>query len=157
MIREIKENEINVLLDLIKEMAKYEKLEHQVIATEESLYDSLFIKKGAHASLIYEDNQVCGYLVYFYNFSTFTGSLNLYVEDIFIKEKFRKKGYGKSAFIYLAKKAMAENVERIDWVCLDWNQKGLDFYQRIGANKLDCWVYHRLEKDAIEKLAKEEL
>ncbi len=157
LIRDIKENELDLLVSLIKEMASYEKLENEVIASKESLYETIFVTKKGYCALLEEDNVIIGYLLYFYNVSSFTGSANLYIEDIFIKESYRRKGYGKKCFIYLAKKAVNENVKRIDWVCLDWNQKSLDFYQKMGAKRLDMWVLHRLDVEGIKNLAKEEI
>ncbi|MDE5714982.1 MAG: GNAT family N-acetyltransferase, partial [Anaeroplasmataceae bacterium] len=94
-----------------------------------------------------------GYMLYFYNYSTFTGNANLYLEDLFILKEYRKMGIGKTLFHILAKKAVKENCKRIDWVCLHWNQPSLDFYKSIGAKRLDEWVVHRLEEKEIKKLA----
>ncbi len=156
-IRDIREDELNILLALIKEMASYEKLEKDVIASSSSLHKVIFETKKACCSLLLVDNRIIGYLMYFYNVSSFTGSANLYIEDIYIKEEYRKNGYGKKCFIYLAKKALLEDVKRIDWICLDWNQKGLDFYKKMGASRMDMWVLHRLDAEGIKKLAGEDL
>lgn len=141
------------ILDLIYGIAKYEKMTDQVEATEESLRESIFIRKRAKVILAKENGKVIGYMLYFYNFSTFVGRENLYLEDLFLYEDYRHKGYGKVMFKVLAQIAVAENIKRIDWVCLDWNQSGLDFYKRIGANPLDFWVVHRLEGKSIKDLA----
>lgn len=154
-IRKLKVEEIDLLLDLIKEMARYEKLENEVKATHESLYDSVFVSQVAKAALLYEEDKVLGYLLYFYNFSSFTGCPNLYIEDIFVKEEYRRHGFGKACFKFLAEEAVKNGCKRIDWVCLDWNKKGLDFYQRMKAKRLDMWVLHRLEEDEIKELAGE--
>ncbi len=154
MIQVLKENQIDLLLSLIKEMARYEKLENEVTATYDSLYDSIFIKKGVKAALIYHNDNLAGYILYFYNFSSFTGTLNLYIEDIYVKEEYRHNGLGTTAFKFLAKEAKENKCKRIDWVCLNWNKTGLDFYQAMGAKKLDCWVLHRLEEKEINNLAK---
>lgn len=156
-IREIKENEVKILLDLIYEMASYEKLTSDVSATVESLHKVIFEEKTALVKLLECDDKIIGYLMYFYNVSSFTGSRNLYIEDIFVKEEYRRNGFGKKCFVYLAKEAERENITRIDWICLDWNQKSLDFYKKMGANKLDMWCLHRLDKEGIKKLAKEEI
>lgn len=152
MIREVKENELETLLALIKEMAEYEKLTKEVTATIKTHKQSIFIEKGLKACFI-EEEKIVGYLLYFYNYSSFTGTANIYIEDIFVKEAYRKKGYGQACFKYLAKEALKINAKRIDWVCLDWNEKSLAFYQKMGAKKLDCWVLHRLDEEAIKKLA----
>lgn len=140
------------ILDLIYAIARYEKMEDQVTATVESLEESIFEKKRAHIILAKESNKVIGYMLYFYNYSTFTGGANIYLEDLFLYEEYRHKGYGSVMLKTLAKIAIEENCQRIDWVCLDWNEPSLKFYNKIGADKLDCWKLHRLEKDAIKKL-----
>ena len=155
-IRDIKENELNILLDLIMDMASYEKLTKDVIASTSSLHKVIFETKRSECALLEVEGKLVGYLMYFYNVSSFTGCANLYIEDIYIKPEFRHNGYGKECFIYLAKKAVKEGCKRIDWVCLDWNQKGLDFYKKMGASRLDMWVLHRLDEDGIKKLAGEE-
>ncbi len=147
------EQDVEDILFLIKEIAKYEKLEHEVIATKESLLDSIFIKKRAQVILVAYENKVIGYMLYFYNYSTFTGNANLYLEDLFILKEHRKKGIGKTLFQILAQKAVEEGCKRIDWVCLHWNEPSLNFYKSIGARRLDEWVVHRLEEKEIKKLA----
>lgn len=141
------------ILELIKEIAKYEKMENDVIATEESLYDSLFIKNSAKVILAYENDILIGYMLYFYNFSTFTGCRNIYLEDLFLLKEYRNMGYGSIMLKQLAKIAVEENVKRIDWVCLNWNEPSLNFYKKINAEALDMWVLHRLNEKEIKELA----
>ena len=147
------EEYVEDILNLIKEIAKYEKMEDEVIATKESLIESIFVKKRAQVILAKYEEKIIGYMLYFYNYSTFTGNANLYLEDLFILKEYRKMGIGKTLFHILAKKAVKENCKRIDWVCLNWNQPSLDFYKSIGAKRLDEWVVHRLEEKEIKKLA----
>jgi hypothetical protein len=154
-IVKIEESQIEELLSLIHDMARFEKLDHEVTATKESLYETIFVKKVGYCDFLYVDDQVAGYLMYFYNVSSFTGCANLYVEDIYVKPEFRRQGLGKACFVHLAKKAVKEHVQRIDWICLDWNQRGLDFYQSLGADALSFWVLHRLDEKAIKELANE--
>lgn len=156
-IKEIREDQIEELLALIHDMAHFEKLENEVVATKEDLYQTIFIKKTGYCNFLYIDGNVAGYLMYFYNVSSFTGCPNLYVEDIFVKPEYRRHGLGKACFVYLAKKAVEENVKRIDWVCLNWNQRGLDFYKSLGADALPVWILHRLDEKAIASLTKEEI
>lgn len=141
------------ILELIYEIANYEKLTDQVIATKESLIESIFIKKRAFVVLAKFKNEVIGYMLYFYNFSTFTGGSNLYLEDLYLKPEYRHRGYGKTMFKVLAQIALKEKANRIDWVCLDWNEPSLKFYHSIGAKALNNWVVHRLEGNDIIKLA----
>lgn len=155
-IRKIKEDQIDILLDLIYKMAEYEKLRHEVTASKDSLFKSIFVEHTAMCELLYCDDKIAGYLLYFYNFSSFTGYKNLYIEDIFVLEEYRRQGFGKACFKFLAQKAIDENLDRIDWICLDWNQKSLDFYKSMGAKNLDFWCLHRLDKEAIKALVEKE-
>lgn len=150
---EAKESDCQAILDLIYGIARYEKMTDQVTATIESLYDSLFVKQRAKVILAYENDALIGYMLYFFNYSTFTGGANIYLEDLFIYEEYRHKGYGKEMLRVLAQIALENKAQRIDWVCLDWNKPSLDFYKSINAEKLDCWVLHRLNEENIKKLA----
>ena len=147
------DKDCEAILELIYGIAKYEKMTDQVTATVESLHDSLFVKKRAKVVLAYENSKLIGYMLYFFNYSTFTGGANIYLEDLFIYEEYRHKGYGKEMLRVLAQIALDNDAKRIDWVCLDWNKSSLDFYKSIGAQKLDCWVLHRLNEENIKKLA----
>ena len=150
---EAEDKDCEAILELIYGIAKYEKMTDQVTATVESLHDSLFVKKRAKVVLAYENSKLIGYMLYFFNYSTFTGGANIYLEDLFIYEEYRHKGYGKEMLRVLAQIALDNNAKRIDWVCLDWNKPSLDFYKSIGAEKLDCWVLHRLNEEGIKRLA----
>ena len=147
------DKDCEAILKLIYGIAKYEKMTDQVTATVESLHDSLFVKKRAKVVLAYENSKLIGYMLYFFNYSTFTGGANIYLEDLFIYEEYRHKGYGKEMLRVLAQIALDNDAKRIDWVCLDWNKPSLDFYKSIGAEKLDCWVLHRLNEESIKRLA----
>lgn len=150
---EAEDKDCEAILELIYGIAKYEKMTDQVTATVESLHDSLFVKKRAKVVLAYENSKLIGYMLYFFNYSTFTGGANIYLEDLFIYEEYRHKGYGKEMLRVLAQIALDNDAKRIDWVCLDWNKPSLDFYKSIGAEKLDCWVLHRLNEESIKRLA----
>ena len=150
---EAKESDCQAILDLIYGIARYEKMTDQVTATVESLYDSLFVKQRAKVILAYENDALIGYMLYFFNYSTFTGGANIYLEDLFIYEEYRHKGYGKEMLRVLAQIALENKAQRIDWVCLDWNKPSLEYSKKIGAEKLDCWVLHRLNEENIKKLA----
>ena len=150
---EAEDKDCEAILELIYGIAKYEKMTDQVTATVESLHDSLFVKKRAKVVLAYENSKLIGYMLYFFNYSTFTGGANIYLEDLFIYEEYRHKGYGKEMLRVLAQIALDNDAKRIDWVCLDWNIPSLDFYKSIGAEKLDCWVLHRLNEESIKRLA----
>ncbi len=147
------EQDIALILKLITELARYEKMESYVNATEQSLHDSLFVKKTANALILEHDKNPIGYAIYFYNFSSFEGRAGLYVEDIYIRPQYRKNGYGKKVFAYLADVACKNNCARMEWVCLDWNAPSLEFYQKLGTTTHSEWIIHRLKGEHIENLA----
>ena len=150
--RETSEEDLALILGFIKEIAEYEKLSDSVTATEESLRESVFKKKRAEV-LIAEMNEVpIGYVVYFYNFSTFTGTSGLYLEDIFIRSEYRGMGLGKEAFKLLGKIAREEGCKRMEWVCLNWNEPSKNFYKSLGAVSMDEWSTFRLTEEYIKEL-----
>lgn len=144
-----------IILELIKELATYEKMIEDVVATEERLIESIYEKHQAEALLIEYKEEVIGYIIYYYNFSTFVGRAGLYLEDVYIRPKYRGKGIGREVFNVLAKIAKEEKCERFEWVCLDWNKPSLKFYSYLGAKAQKQWVIHRLDKDGIEKISEE--
>lgn len=153
VIRNIREDDISVLLGLIKEIAEYEKMSDQVIATEDILRESIFKNNRANALILEVDNKEIGYCIYFYNFSTFIGRGGLYVEDIFIRKEYRGRGFGSEIFKFLAKKAKDEGLKRMEWSCLNWNEPSIKFYKSLGAIPMDEWTVYRLTEDKINKLA----
>jgi GNAT superfamily N-acetyltransferase len=141
------------ILSFIHEIAQYEKMDDQVSADEATLTEELFVKKAAFCSFILENGKEVGYLLYFFNFSTFKGHRGLYLEDLFIEEPYRHKGYGRQAFKYLATIAKDEDCQRFEWVCLNWNQSAIDFYHSLGAKEQKEWLLFRLDASGIAKLA----
>lgn len=152
--RKTTEKDIPVILDFIKQIAIYEKMLDKVVATEESLKESIFNNNRAEALLIEFNNEVIGYIIYFFNFSTFIGREGLYLEDLYIKPEYRGNGIGKKSFEVLVNIAKEYKCERLEWVCLDWNQPSLKFYNSIGAKQMNEWIIHRLDKEAIDKISK---
>jgi len=149
-IRSASETDALTLLNLIKELASYEKLSDQVVATEESLRYWLFEMKRAEALVFEVDHSIIGFALYFYNFSTFLGKAGLYLEDLYIQPNFRHKGYGKQVFKYLAKLALDNGCGRMEWSVLDWNTPSIKFYKQLGAISMDDWTSYRLtEKELI--------
>lgn len=148
------EKDIPVILDFIKQIAIYEKMLDKVVATEESLKESIFDNNRAEALLIEFNDEVIGYIIYFFNFSTFVGREGLYLEDLYIKPEYRGNGIGKRAFERLVNIAKENKCERLEWVCLDWNEPSLKFYENIGAKQMNEWIIHRLDKEAIDKISK---
>ncbi|GAB6169412.1 GNAT family N-acetyltransferase [Clostridium carnis] len=153
-IRETIVEDIPLILSLIKEIAEYEKMSDEVIATEETLKQSLFEDKKAKVVIIELDEKVIGYALYFYNFSTFIGRSGLYLEDIFIKKEGRGKGVGKEVFKFLAKMAKEQGCKRIEWSCLNWNEPSINFYKSLGAVQMNEWTVYRLTEGEIDRLSK---
>ncbi|MDY6227224.1 MAG: GNAT family N-acetyltransferase [Clostridium sp.] len=152
-IRETREEDCGLILSFIKEIAEYEKMSEQVIATEETIRESIFKNNRAEVVILELEEKPIGYALYFYNFSTFIGRSGLYLEDIFIKKKFRGKGIGKEAFKFLIKKAKEEGCKRIEWTCLNWNEPSIKFYKSLGAFPMDEWTTYRLSEKEINKLS----
>ena len=153
-IRKAVPDDTPVIFDLIKKLAVYEKLENDVITSEEELQENVFTNNFAKVLMAEEDGNPVGFALYFYNFSTFVGKPGLYLEDLFVEPEYRGKGYGKSLLIELAKIAEAENCGRLEWSVLDWNTPSIEFYKSLGAKPMDEWTVFRLDKEGISKLAK---
>ncbi|MBN2605372.1 MAG: GNAT family N-acetyltransferase [Bacilli bacterium] len=149
--REATREDSVVILSLIKSLAKYERLEDKVFATVESIETSLFDRKYAEVLLLEIDKKTIGFALYFYTFSTFEGKPTLYLEDLFIMEEYRGKGYGKATLTKLSKIAEFNGCARFEWSCLDWNQSAIDFYQSLGAKPQKGWTIYRLEKESFLK------
>ncbi|MEG1572676.1 MAG: GNAT family N-acetyltransferase [Bacteroidales bacterium] len=134
-----------LILEFIKAIASYEKLLHEVEATEEVLHQSLF-GENANAKVIiaYEEEKPVGFALYFYNFSTFKGRKGLYLEDLFVYPQHRGKGYGKALLLHLAQQAQEENCGRMEWIVLDWTPSAIEFYHSVGAKAMDEWTVFRL-------------
>lgn len=146
--------DVSKILFFIKELADYEKLLNEVVATEELLKEWIFEKKKAEVIFILEDEKEVGFALFFHNFSTFLGRAGLYLEDLFVLPEYRGKGYGKSLLKELAKIAIERGCGRLEWWCLDWNKPSIDFYLSLGAEAMEDWTVYRLTGDNLKKLAK---
>lgn len=155
IIRRANEKDTPLILNFIKDLSIYEKLPHEVSATVEILHKSLFIEKNAKVVFILEDGKEVGIALYFYNFSTFTGKKGLYLEDLFVLEQYRGKGYGKKLLAYLAEIAIKEDCSRFEWIVLDWNTPSIEFYKSLSAFPLSDWTVFRLQKEDLSNLAKQ--
>lgn len=152
-IKQAEEKDLPLLISFIKKIAEYEKLSHEVIATEEILRESLFGKKpSAEVVFGYFGNEPAAYAVYFYNFSTFIGKKGLYLEDLFVLPELRGKGIGKKMLLYLIQKASDENCGRMEWAVLDWNEPAINFYKSLGAKSMDEWTIFRIDEAAMKKV-----
>ena len=153
-IRFADENDLALILDFIKQLATYEKMLDEVVATEELLREWLFVRKVAEVIFIMEDDAEVGFALFFHNFSTFLGKAGIYLEDLFVKPEYRGKGYGKALIKKLASIAVERGCGRLEWSCLDWNQPSIDFYLSLGAEAMDEWTVYRVAGDTLANLTK---
>ena len=154
-IRKAQRQDVPVVLQLIKELAEYEKEPDAVEATEEILEQSIFDKQQANVVLLEEGGQTIGFALYFFNFSTWRGKAGLYLEDLFVRPEFRGRGYGKLLLSYLANQAQNNDCPRFEWIVLDWNTPSINFYKAMGAKPLDTWTVFRLENKALKDLSEQ--
>ena len=153
-IRVATENDVPLILSFIRELAKYEKLSHEVVATEDVLRDSLFGERtGAEVVIGYEDGTPAGFAIFFHNFSTFLGRPGLYLEDLYVKPERRGRGLGRALLVHLAKLARERGCGRMEWSVLDWNEPAIKLYKGIGATPMDEWTVYRVTGEALEDLA----
>lgn len=152
-IRQADINDVSIILSFIKDLAEYENMSDQVVATEELLKEWLFEKKKAEVLLAMEGDTPVGFALYFYNFSTFLGRAGIYLEDLFVKKEYRGKGYGKALLKELARIAVSQGCGRLEWCCLDWNQPSIDFYLSLGARTMDDWTQYRLTGETLENFS----
>lgn len=145
--------DVPIILQFIKDLARYEKLENEVIATEELIEEWLFDKEKAEVIFAVVDHQKIGFALFFHNFSTFLGRAGLYLEDLYIMPEYRGHGYGKAMIKELARIAVERGCGRLEWWCLDWNQPSIDFYLSLGAKAMDEWTVYRITGESLRKLS----
>lgn len=155
VIRSTEKMDAALILSFIHKLAIYEKCEDVMRATVKDLEVSLFELKQAEVIIAEYQHIPIGFALFFHNYSTFLGKGNLYLEDLYIDEAYRGKGFGKIIFKYLAQLALNRGCERMDWMCLDWNKPSRNFYESLGAKPLSDWITYRLDYHAINRLAKE--
>ncbi len=149
--------DVPIILELIRDLATYERAPDEVTATEEQLVDVLFGERpAAEVLLAFEEKSPVGFAVFFHNFSTWLGRPGLYLEDLFVKPEKRGKGYGRALLVELAKIACDRGCGRMEWAVLDWNEPAIKFYRALGAKPMDEWTVFRLTRDGIAKLANSE-
>ncbi len=154
VIKRADENDASVVLSLIKELAEYEKLLHEVVATEQMLKENLLNKhSNMEVILGYLDHKPVAFAIYFHNFSSFLGRKGIYLEDLFVKPEARGLGLGKKILIYLARLAKERGCGRLEWSVLDWNKPAIDFYKKLGAKPMDEWTVYRVTGEALDELA----
>lgn len=142
-----------IILDFIKGIAEYEKMSDDVVTTKEMIEEWIFEKKTAEVIFAVAEGTEVGFALFFHNFSTFVGRSGLYLEDIFVKKEYRKKGYGKALFKKLSEIALERNCGRMEWVCLDWNKPSIDFYMSLGAKPMNEWTLYRLTDKQLQDIS----
>ena len=146
--------DVSLILKFIKDLARYEKLENEVVATEEILEEWLFDKEKAEVIFALENEKEIGFALFFHNFSTFLGRSGIYLEDLYVMEEYSGKGYGKCILQKLAQIAVERCCVRLEWWCLDWNQPSIDFYLSLGAEPMKDWTVYRITGETLTSLAK---
>lgn len=142
-----------LILSFIRELAAYEKMLDEVVATEELLEEWLFDKQKAEVVFALEDDREVGFALFFHNFSTFLGRAGIYLEDLYVLPEYRGKGYGKGLLKKLAQIAVERGCGRLEWWCLDWNRPSIDFYLALGAEPMSDWTTYRITGDTLIELA----
>jgi len=154
-IRAARREDVPTVLALVRELATYERLEHEIKVTAAGLEAAMFGERRYIEAVIAEAaGEAVGYASYFHNFSTFVGKPGLWVEDIFVRPGLRGRGYGRALFQALAKIAEERGCGRLEWSALDWNEAAIGFYLEFGARKMDEWTMFRLDENAISRLAR---
>ncbi|HEY1762591.1 MAG TPA: GNAT family N-acetyltransferase [Acidimicrobiales bacterium] len=154
-IRSAVSSDVAVIASLIRELADYERAAEMAKATHEQIHETFFGRDPrAFCDLVEtEEGLVAGLAVWFINYSTWTGSHGVYLEDIFVRPEFRGRGYGRALLVRLARECVANGYPRVQWAVLDWNTPAVDFYRSLGAEALDEWTVFRLSGDALQTLA----
>ena len=147
------EKDCPLILFFIRELAAYEKMLDEVVATEELLREGIYQKQKAEVLFACENGREVGFALFFHNFSTFLGRPGLYLEDLFVLPEHRGKGYGKAILKELARIAVERGCCRMEWWCLDWNRPSIDFYTSLGAAPMSEWTVYRLTGDTLTGLA----
>ena len=154
-IRQAAVEDVAEILILIKELAFYEHLLDEVVATEELLVKTLFgINSPAEVQLAYEEDEILGFSLYFRTFSTFLGRPGIYLEDLYVRESARGRGVGEALLRQLAQRTLEIGGGRLEWAVLNWNEPAIGFYQKMGAAPLDEWTTYRVTGENLQELAK---
>ncbi|MFZ9728710.1 MAG: GNAT family N-acetyltransferase [Candidatus Nanopelagicaceae bacterium] len=152
-IRPAKSEEVGEVLQLIQDLATYEKAPEQVEASKEDLLNTIFVKDPrVFCDLVEVDGQVAGMAIWFLNYSTWQAKHGIYLEDLFIKPEYRGRGYGKALLKHLAKICDEKGYGRLQWWVLDWNSPAIEFYKSFGAEAMDEWTVYRTSGQALKDL-----
>lgn len=152
-IRPAQQDEVGIVLQLIHDLALYEKAPNEVKATEKELLETIFVDNArVFCDVVEVNGEIAGMAIWFLNYSTWQGKHGIYLEDLFIKPEFRGKGYGKSLLQHLAKVCDERGYGRFQWWVLDWNSPAIEFYKSLGAVAMDEWTVYRVSGDPLKKL-----
>src|SRR5262249_37770695 len=153
-VRYAQEHEVQIILQFIRDLAEYEHLEHEVVATEETLRETLFGRRP-YAEVVFAclGEQPVGFALFFHNYSTFLGRPGIYLEDLFVRPEARGHGVGKRLLSWLAATAVSRDCGRLEWSVLDWNEPSIRFYRNLGAASMDDWTIFRVTGPALTALA----
>lgn len=151
--RSAERRDVPLILRYIRELARYEKLEEEVVATEEILEECLFDKEKAEVIFAVVEGKEVGFALFFHNFSTFLGRAGIYLEDLYVEPAHRGQGIGTALLRELARIAVARGCGRLEWWCLDWNTPSIEFYRSLGAEAMDDWTVYRISGETLGKLA----
>ncbi len=154
VIRPVTPDDMELLANLVHELAVYEKLESQAKATAEDFRRNLFgPRPAAEAAIVEVDGATAGFALWFTNFSTFRGQPGIYLEDVFVRPAYRGRGVGKTILSWLARLAVERGCGRLEWAVLNWNEPAIGFYRSLGARPMDEWTVYRLDEEPLQKLA----
>jgi GNAT superfamily N-acetyltransferase len=149
--------DVPVILSFIKKLAEYERLSHEVLATEDSLRETLFGRRAtAKVAIGYYKRQPVCFVLFFHNYSTFLGRPGIYIEDLFVDEAFRRRGFGGALLRYVARLANERRCGRLEWSVLDWNEPAIHFYKNLGAAPMSEWTVFRVTGEALASLGSNE-
>lgn len=154
-IRSATREDTHLILELVKELADYEKMLHEVVATEELMEEWIFDKQKAEVIIGEEDGKPVGMALFFHNFSTFLGRAGIYLEDLFVRPEYRGRGYGKALLQKLAQIAVERGCGRLEWWCLDWNEPSIKFYKSLGAEPMEEWTTYRITGKTLQEFGKQ--
>jgi GNAT superfamily N-acetyltransferase len=155
-IRPAAETDVPLILRFVRELAEYERLAHEVVATEAGLRDTLFgARPYAEVVIAEEDAEPAGFALFFHNYSTFLGRPGIYLEDLYVRPAARGRGIGRALLAHLARLAMERGCGRLEWWVLDWNENAIRFYRSLGAQPMEDWTVFRVAGEALERLADE--
>ena len=156
-IRPVVEEDTGGLLELIRELARFERLDHEVLATVQTLNSSFFGTQPAAGALLARcGEELAGYAIYFFTFSSFIGRPGLWLDDVYVRPQFRGQRLGRALFRAVARIGVERNCGRFEWTALDWNEKALEFYRKLGARQMTEWVLLRLDAAGLQSLARVE-